>query len=84
VRLLLNKKISAVIIRVLLYMYLFHFTMVAWNGTRSNSFCVISGVRQGAILSLVLFCVYFDVLLDELSRLSYRPFLMAHLHLLMT
>jgi hypothetical protein len=67
VRLLLNKKVPAVIIRVLLHMYLFHFTMVAWNGTRSNSFRVINGVRQGAILSPVLFCVYFDVLLDELS-----------------
>jgi Reverse transcriptase (RNA-dependent DNA polymerase) len=67
VRLLLNKKLPAVIIRVLLHMYLSHFTMVAWNGTRSNSFRVINGVRQGAILSPVLFCVYFDVLLNELS-----------------
>jgi hypothetical protein len=48
-------------------MYLSHFTMVAWNGTHSNSFRVISGVRQGAILSPVSFCVYFYVLLNELS-----------------
>ena len=36
IRLLLNKKLPAVIIRVMLHMYLSHFTMVAWNGTRSN------------------------------------------------
>ena len=48
-------------------MYLFHFTRVAWNGTYSKSFRVSNGVRQGAIISPILFCVYFDVLLDNLS-----------------
>jgi hypothetical protein len=67
VSLLLNRKIPVVIIRLLLHMYLFHFTRVAWNGTCSNSFRVINGVRQGAILSPVLFCVYFNTLLCKLS-----------------
>jgi len=49
-------------------MYLFHFTKVAWNGTCSNSFRVLNGDRQGAILSPVLFCVYFDTLLISLSQ----------------
>ena len=89
VRLLLNKKLPAVIIRVLLHMYLSHFTMVAWSGTRSNSFRVINGVRQGAILSPVLFCVYFDVLLNELSASGIGChiglfFLLAHLLMLTT
>jgi Reverse transcriptase (RNA-dependent DNA polymerase) len=67
VRLLLNKKLPAVIIRVLLHMYLLHFTKVAWNGTCSRRFRVLNGVRQGAILSPILFCVYFDTLLCRLS-----------------
>ena len=67
VRLLLNKKLPAVIIRVLLHMYLLHFTMVAWNGTCSRRFRVLNRVRQGAILSPILFCVYFDTLLCRLS-----------------
>jgi hypothetical protein len=46
VRLLLNKKLPAVIIRVLLHMYLSHFTMVAWNGTRSNSFPSSTGFAK--------------------------------------
>jgi len=42
--------------------------MVAWNGARSNSFRVFNGVRQGALLCPVLFCVYFDTLLISLSQ----------------
>jgi len=38
-----------------------------WNGTCSSSFRVLNGVRQGAILSPVLFCVYFDTLLSNLN-----------------
>jgi hypothetical protein len=49
-------------------MYLFHFAKVSWNGTSSSSFRVLNGVRQGAILSPVLFCVYFDTLLTSLSN----------------
>ena len=47
-------------------MYLFNFTQVAWNGSFSKRFRVSNGVRQGAILSPILFCVYFDVLLGKL------------------
>jgi len=49
-------------------MYLFHFTKAAWNGTCSNSFRVLNWVRQGATLSPVLFCVYFDTLLISPSQ----------------
>jgi len=68
VRLLLKKNVPHIIIRILLHMYLFHFTKVAWNGARSYSFRVLNGVRQGAVLSPVLFCVYFDTLLTSLSQ----------------
>jgi len=61
---LLVKKLPPIIIRVLLHMYLFHFKQVAWNGTHSKRF---HGVRQGAILRPILFCVYFDILLDNLD-----------------
>ena len=39
----------------------------------SNSFRVTNGVKQGAVLSPVLFCVYFDELLIslKLSLMSY-------------
>jgi hypothetical protein len=68
VRLLLKKNVPLIIVRILLHMYLFHFAKVSWNGTSSSSFRVLNGVRQGAILSPVLFCVYFDTLLTSLSK----------------
>jgi hypothetical protein len=61
-----DKKIPPVVIRTLLSMYLSHFTSVNWNGGHSHSFQVKNGVRQRAILSPVLFCVFYDVLLREL------------------
>jgi hypothetical protein len=67
VRLLLIKNLPPIVIRLLLQMYLFHFTQVAWNGTYSKRFRISNGVRQGAIISPILFCVYFDVLLGNLS-----------------
>jgi len=36
---------------------------VLWNGVYSQNFRVINGVKQGSILSPVLFCVYIDELL---------------------
>jgi hypothetical protein len=68
VRLLLKKNVPPVIIRILLHMYLLHFAKVSWNGSSSSSFRVLNGVRQGAILSPVLFCVYFDTLVTSLAN----------------
>jgi len=55
-------KLLAMILSYFVFtMYLFHFTKVAnWNGTCSSSFHVFNGVRQGAILSPVFCCVYFE------------------------
>jgi len=41
---------------------------MSWNGAFSQSFKVENGVRQGGIVSPVLFCVYFDSLLQQLRN----------------
>ena len=38
-----------------------------WNGVRLDFFHTVNGVKQGAILSPILFCVYFDELLKLLN-----------------
>ena len=41
---------------------------IRWNSVESESFSVRNGVRQGAILSPSLFCVYLDNLLSHLRE----------------
>ena len=49
-------------------MYTYQHIRVIWNGEFSTSFSVSNGVKQGAIISPILFCVYLDVLLIELKK----------------
>ena len=51
-------------------MYVGHVTRVEWNGIRSHSFPVCNGVKQGGIVSPVLFCLYIDGLLQSLAELG--------------
>ena len=71
IRSLLTKRIPAIIIRFLLNIYLFQATRIAWNGFNSHCIRVVNGVRQGAVLSPVLFCIYFDELIHELETAKY-------------
>ena len=49
-------------------MYLHQSAKVKWNGSVSNAFSILNGVKQGAVLSAILFCVYIDDLIKELRR----------------
>jgi len=66
--LLLNRHIPPHIIRVLLNMYTGQQVNVLWNGVYSRKFPAVNGVKQGAIISPILFCVYLDTLLLELRK----------------
>ena len=41
---------------------------IEWNWFRSVSFRVLNGVKQGGIVSPIMFCVYFDKLLLSLDE----------------
>jgi len=75
------------IIRILLHMYLFHFTKVAWKA-RSNSFRVLNGVSQGAILALFYFVfiltLYWPVWVKLEQVVTLVIFLLVHSHMPMT
>jgi len=71
IRLLSIKNVPAVTIRFLLYLYSFQVTRVAWNGSYSHDIKILNGVRQGAVMSSVLFCIYFDELIHALKSAKY-------------
>ena len=67
-KLLLDRDIPPHDVRVLLNMYTDQQIRALWNDEYSNCFSVKNGVKQGAVVSPILFCVYLDVLLTELKK----------------
>lgn len=65
--LLRARKLPAMVIRLLLDMYTRQRMCTSWNGTNSDFFTTQNGVKQGAILSPILFCVYIDELLNRIN-----------------
>ena len=62
---LLDRKIPASFARLLFFSYKHQTAQVSWNGSSSKEFLITNGVRQGAVISPVLFCLY----MDDLMRL---------------
>jgi hypothetical protein len=54
-RLLVNRQVPALIIRVLINFYVGNFVRVQWSGIVSDYFLAGNGVKQGGVLSPVLF-----------------------------
>ena len=67
-RLLLVRDIPPHIIRLLINIYVNNNVCVSWCNVKSEVFRALNGVKQGAILSPMLYCVYVDNLLHLLSR----------------
>ena len=62
-RLLMKRKLPAIVLRMLCNMYVNHRARVQWNGVCSTVFAVLNGVKQGGIISPIMFRVYIDNLL---------------------
>ena len=65
--LLMRRDIPGVFLRLILDLYTRQRLKTAWNGAISLPFSVTNGVRQGGVLSPILFNVYFDELLQRLQ-----------------
>lgn len=65
---LLERKMSPITIRLLLQMYTNQQLMVQWGNVESKKFNILNGVKQGGVLSPVLFAVYIDGLLLRLKQ----------------
>ena len=58
-------------VRFLIRLYTQQKLRVEWENTFSPEFCVKNGVKQGGVLSPILFTVYFDELLLKLKDSGY-------------
>ena len=67
-RLLIKRGMCAMYSRFLGNMYLNQCLRVKWNSNFSDNFDVINGVKQGGVLSPLLFCIYIDELFIRLRK----------------
>ena len=59
-KLLIERSVCPLLIRFLMNIYIFSSASVKWNNCESDSFNIGNGVKQGAVLSPILFCTYID------------------------
>ena len=62
----METQLPPVFIRLLLKMYLLQTADVKWNGIRSRRFSLTNGVKQGAVLSAILYCFYSNGMFSRL------------------
>ena len=65
---LIGAGLSVIFVRLLLFIYMNQFANIRWNGDFSDLFSIKNGVRQGAILSGILYCFYTNDLFSILRR----------------
>ena len=65
---LLLAGLSVIFVRLLLFVYMMQFANVRWNGEVSNMFTLCNGVRQGGIISAILYCFYVNELFQLLRN----------------
>ena len=65
---ILQAGLSAIFVRLLIFVYVEQFANVRWNGQVSTFFSMHNGVRQGAILSAIAYCFYCQELFTLLER----------------
>ena len=66
-QILKNKDIPPYVLNILMTMYTQQQLRTSWDGVNSPYFSISNGVRQGGILSPILFTLYMDTLLKRLE-----------------
>ena len=66
-KILLTKGLCPLVCRLIYSLYLNQEMRIKWGGSLSQCFKVTNGVKQGAVLSPILFSVYIDVLITRLG-----------------
>ena len=66
-KLLIDRDICPLLIRLLINIYLSSIAIVKWNGVQSEPYTLGNGVKQGAVISAPLFAVYINPLINNLQ-----------------
>ena len=67
-RKLIEAGLSLIFVRLLLVSYLLQHANVRWNEEFSSNFSMSNGVKQGAVLSAILYCFYVNGLFQILRK----------------
>ena len=67
---LITRGMCFLIVRLLMYVYCNQAVSVIWGNSVSSQFSVSNGVKQGGVLSPILFTVYIDILFSELKNIG--------------
>lgn len=70
-----DKNVNSNVINTLENWYSKSYTSVKWCGFESERVALISGVKQGGVLSPILFNLFVDVVLDRLEESGYGCFI---------
>ena len=68
---LISSGIPMIFIRLLLFIYTKQFANVKWGNSYSSFFGLTNGVRQGGVISAILYCFYGNYLFKELRQSGY-------------
>jgi len=63
-----DRNMSPVFLRLIMSMYQEQKVCTSWLDSKSEYFDCLNGVKQGGVLSPLLFTIYMDVLLDKLQK----------------
>jgi len=69
---LVNRKISKIFLRVMIFIYIHQYYDVRWNGKYSDRFSVSNGIRQGGISSPIFWNLYLDRLITRIRKTRIR------------
>lgn len=69
-KLLMRRGMCPSLIKLLIMMYIGQSLAVRWSNAVSSSFNCTNGIKQGGVLSPVLFCIYIDELINRLIALN--------------
>jgi len=68
---LIKKGLPKIVVKIIVNWYSKLFVVIRWNDHDSTPLTVLSGVRQGGILSPILFNMYVDCIITALRKSDY-------------